>query len=139
MRKCWLLMGATFLLAGAAAAFADDWPQWRGPDRTDISKETGLLKEWPKGGPKLLWKYDKAGLGFSSFAIVGDVLYTMGARDEQEYAIAIDVKQGKQLWATKIGPIFTFKNNVWGDGPALRRRSMAIMSIAWAARANLSA
>jgi outer membrane protein assembly factor BamB len=117
MRKSWLLMGATFLLAGAAAAFADDWPQWRGPDRTDVSKETGLLKEWPKGGPKLLWKYDKAGLGFSGFAVVGDVLYTMGARDEEEYAIAIDVKQGKQLWATKIGPIFTFKNNVWGDGP----------------------
>jgi outer membrane protein assembly factor BamB len=113
----WLLLGAACLMAVAAAACADDWPQWRGPDRSDVSKEKGLLQEWPKGGPKLMWKYDKAGVGFSGFAVVGDVLYTMGARDEEEYAIALSVKDGTQLWATKIGPIFTFKSNVWGDGP----------------------
>jgi len=113
----WLLIGTAVLVASAAAALADDWPQWRGPDRTDISRETGLLKEWPKGGPKLLWKCDKAGLGFSGFAVVGDVLYTMGARNEEEYAIALSVKDGSQLWAAKLGPIFTFKGNNWGDSP----------------------
>jgi outer membrane protein assembly factor BamB len=112
-----LLLVITCFIAVAAAALADDWPQWRGPNRDDISKETGLLKEWPKGGPKLLWKCSDAGLGFSGFAVVGDVLYTMGARNEEEYAIALNVKEGKQLWAAKIGPIFTFKSNVWGDGP----------------------
>jgi outer membrane protein assembly factor BamB len=112
-----LFVSAACLLAGTVVACAEDWPQWRGPDRSDISKETGLLKEWPKASPKLLWKYDKAGLGFSCFSVVGDILYTMGARNEDEYAIALNVKDGSQLWATKLGPIFTFKNNVWGDGP----------------------
>ena len=74
----WFLLGVAGLLVGAIAALADDWPQFRGPDRTDISKEKGLLKTWPKDGPKLLWKYNQAGTGFSGFAIVGDVLYTMG-------------------------------------------------------------
>ena len=40
---------AAFL--GVAAVQASDWPQWQGPDRTGLSKETGLLKEWPAGGP----------------------------------------------------------------------------------------
>ena len=76
------------LLAGAAAA---DWPQWRGPDRTDISKETGLLKDWPKDGPKLLWTYRDAGIGFSGMAVVGDRLYSMGAWDGKEHVFAVDV------------------------------------------------
>ena len=74
--------------------------------------------------PKLLWKTDKAGVGFSGPAVVGNVLYTMGGREEKgaakerEYAFALDVNQGgKELWATKIGPLFTFDSNVWGDGP----------------------
>jgi outer membrane protein assembly factor BamB len=112
-----VLLGVACLVAGAAASFADDWPQWRGPNRDDISKETGLLKEWPKGGPKLLWKTDKAGLGFSGFSIVGDVLYTMGARDEEEYALAFSVKDGSQLWTAKIGPIFIEPLKQYGDGP----------------------
>src|SRR6185503_11450383 len=40
-------------------ASSGDWPQWRGPDRTDVSKETGLLKSWPEGGPKRVWLFDK--------------------------------------------------------------------------------
>src|SRR5437870_1821082 len=39
----------------ASFSHADDWPQWRGPKRDGVSKETGLLKSWPAGGPKLLW------------------------------------------------------------------------------------
>jgi outer membrane protein assembly factor BamB len=113
-----MLLACAGLLTAAAALLADDWPQWRGPDRTDVSKEKGLLKAWPKGGPKLLWTYKEAGIGFSGFAIVGERLFTMGARSEEEYAICLDVKDNaKQLWATKLGPIFTFRGNYWGDGP----------------------
>ncbi len=43
-----------------------DWTGWRGPDQTNISPDTGLLKSWPKGGPKLLWTYEDAGSGYSS-------------------------------------------------------------------------
>lgn len=112
--KCRVL--APLLLLFSFPVWAADWPQWRGPDRTGVSKETGLLKSWPKDGPKLLWTYKNAGLGFSSFAIVGGKLYTLGTRGEDEVVIVLD-KEGKELWIAKIGPIFTFKANVWGDGP----------------------
>ena len=49
------------LVSSWAGSF--DWPQWRGPDRTDVSRETGLLREWPAGGPKRLWLYKNAGNG----------------------------------------------------------------------------
>src|SRR6266513_5579878 len=72
-------------IALTLAAFAQnassgqfDWPQWQGPDRTARSKETGLLKEWPKGGPPLAWKANGLGAGFSSVSITGKFVYTMG-------------------------------------------------------------
>ena len=113
------------LLAGTLAA-ADDWPQFRGPNRDGHSKEKGLLKAWPKDGPKLVWTFKDAGLGHSSFAIVKGVLYTLGtdydaknpndsARDE--YVIAISEKDGKEIWRTKIAPLYTYKGNTYGDGP----------------------
>ena len=70
---------------------ADDWTQWRGPDRSDISHEKGTLKEWPEEGPKQLWLFKDAGLGYSGFAVVGDTLYTMGSRDDIECLIALNV------------------------------------------------
>jgi outer membrane protein assembly factor BamB len=91
-----------------------DWPQWRGPDRTEISKDTGLAKTWPQNGPPLLWTWDKAGIGYSGPAVVGDRLYCMGARDETEYVYAVDTKTGKEIWATEIGQRF---KNGYGDGP----------------------
>lgn len=93
---------------------ADDWPQWQGPDRSNVSKETGLLKTWPKDGPKLLWTFDKAGVGFSGPAVVGDRLYTMGGREDSSYVFALDVKTGKELWSCPIGK--TYRNS-YGDGP----------------------
>jgi outer membrane protein assembly factor BamB len=112
----------TFGLAACLAVLANldaavaDWPQWRGPRRDGVSEETGLLKTWPKEGPKLLWTYDKAGLGYAGFAVVGGTVYTMGTRGEDEYALAIG-PDGKEKWATKIGPIFDFKGNTWSRGP----------------------
>jgi outer membrane protein assembly factor BamB len=110
---CLLAVLGLFLL-GAVTARAGDWPQWQGPDRNNISKETGLLKTWPPEGPKLLWTFEKAGVGFSGPAVVGDRLYTMGGRDDTSYVFALDAKTGKELWACPIGKVFT---NGWGDGP----------------------
>lgn len=107
-----LLPAAACLLV--TPVLAADWPQWRGPDRTNISKETGLLKAWPKDGPKLLWTFENAGAGFSGPAVVGSKLYTLGARDNKELLIAVDTKSGKELWTAEVGPQF---NNGWGDGP----------------------
>ena len=103
------------LLWTTQALQAADWPQFRGPDRTGVSKETGLLKSWPKEGPKLLWTYKDAGLGFSCPIIVGDMMYTMGGFDTDEYVLAIDLKTRKEQWRTKVGRLFSYRN--WGDGP----------------------
>lgn len=101
-------------LLTATLAPAADWPQWRGANRDDISAETGLLKKWPASGPKKVWMFDDAGLGYSGYSIVGDTLYTMGARDAVEFVIAVDVTTGKEKWSTEAGPLYT---NGWGDGP----------------------
>jgi outer membrane protein assembly factor BamB len=97
-----------------SAARADDWPQWRGPNRDDLSKEKGLLKSWPKDGPKLLWTYSDAGVGYSGMAVVGKRLYTLFADDKKEYVLAIDIEKGAKVWATEIGP--RLSQNM-GDGP----------------------
>ena len=67
MRTRLLAALACFLVG--SIALADDWPQFRGPDRSGVSREKGLLKSWPKGGPKLLWTYKDAGLGFSTVSV----------------------------------------------------------------------
>ncbi len=99
--------------SGATGA-AGDWPQWRGPNRDDVSKETGLMKKWPAEGPKRAWVFEDAGLGYSGFAIVGGKLYTMGLYDAEEKLICIDTASGKKLWEAPVGPIL---KNGWGDGP----------------------
>lgn len=108
------------LLPVVLLAIAADWPQYRGPNRDGSSKETGLLQEWPKDGPKLLWTFTDAGVGYAGPAIVGDRLYMAGGRGADEFLYALDLKtEGtpKELWSAKIGPLFTWKGNVWNAGP----------------------
>jgi outer membrane protein assembly factor BamB len=102
------------VLAFGACTSAADWPTFRGADRQDISTETGLLKQWPAEGPKKLWVYNNAGLGYSGFSVVEGTLYTMGARDATEYVIALDAATGKEKWVSEVGALLT---NDWGNGP----------------------
>src|SRR5437660_1087936 len=115
-----LLLSSLLTLTLALTLSAADWPQWRGPDRTGISKETGLLKVWPKDGPAKVWISKEAGTGFGGPAIVGDTVYIMGALKEGteriEYLIALDNK-GAKKWAAKIGKMFDFEGNQWSAGP----------------------
>jgi PQQ-like domain len=110
MRTCSLLLFAFAAFVVQAA----DWPQWRGPDRTDVSKETGLLKTWPKEGPKLVWTFRDAGAGYSGPAVVGATLYTMGADGKTEFLYALDTDALKKAWSVEVGPLFTDGH---GDGP----------------------
>ena len=99
----------------AAQPFSDtDWPQWRGVNRDDISKETGLLQEWPEGGPQKRWTFEKAGSGYAGFAVVSDRLYTLGSTGESEFAICLDANDGSVIWQQTIDSLFV---NRWGDGP----------------------
>lgn len=108
------IIGAALLLPALTFAEGFDWPQWRGPNRDDVTKETGLLKQWPEGGPKRVWLSEDGGLGYSGFAVVKGRLVTIGARGEEEFLIALDANTGKGVWATSIGPKL---GNKWGDGP----------------------
>ena len=115
--KSVVLAAAVLLFAFAAPALAQpdaSWPQWRGPNRDGISKETGLLKQWPAQGPALVWKASGAGSGYSSFSIANGRLYTMGVRGDREYVIAFDITNGKEVWSTPHGSAF---RNDRGDGP----------------------
>src|SRR5439155_16177803 len=98
------------IVVGLAVFFqsvqAADWPQWRGPQRNGISPETGLLKEWPKNGPKLLWRIDDIDYGYSTPAIVGDVIYLLSNKGmEDESVRALAVQDGKQVWSTRLGKV----------------------------------
>ncbi len=82
---------------------AADWPQWRGPNRDDISAETGLLKEWPAGGPPLAWKATGLGAGHAGVAVAGARVFTMGDKSGQAVAVALDRAGGRIVWTAKIG------------------------------------
>ncbi|HEV8202713.1 MAG TPA: PQQ-binding-like beta-propeller repeat protein [Pyrinomonadaceae bacterium] len=117
MKNTRVLLPAILLLTLAQYALAQsaaDWPQWRGPNRDGVSKETGLLKQWPAEGPPLVWKASGAGGGYSSFSVANGKLYTMGLRGEREYVVAFDVATGKEAWSTPHGRAF---RNDRGDGP----------------------
>lgn len=98
-------LGAAVVLAGVALSAGaqtrpGDWAQWRGPLRDGISKETGLLKQWPQGGPQQLWKTENLGFGYSSPSIAGGRVYGMGYKDNQEVVWALNAADGKLLWST---------------------------------------
>ncbi|MCU1265855.1 MAG: outer rane biosis protein BamB [Acidobacteria bacterium] len=103
-----------FLTMETAAQTTGEWPQWRGPNRDGISKETGLLKQWPADGPPLIWKAKGAGRGYSTLSVSGGRLFTMGLRGDREFVIAFDVATGKEVWATAHGSAY---HDSRGDGP----------------------
>jgi len=93
------VMGLSALVVtwAAGASRADDWPQWRGPNRDGISKETGWRTQWPEGGPKVLWRAD-VGAGYSSFAVVGGRVYTMGNADKNDTVFCLNADTGEIVW-----------------------------------------
>jgi outer membrane protein assembly factor BamB len=97
----WIGMLAILALAPLSAP-ALDWPQWLGPDRDGISKETGLAKSWPKEGPKLVWQAPLE-QGYSSMIVVGNRLYTQYQKDEKQYVAEFDTANGKELWKFQTG------------------------------------
>ena len=87
---------------GLIASPEPDWPQWRGPRRDGISNEKGLLQSWPKNGPKLLWKVDDLGKGWSSPIVVNNRLYITGDVGKDLVVFAFDTK-GRPIWKVKNG------------------------------------
>ena len=103
-------------LVCAAMASAADWPRWRGPNGDGISQETGLLKQWPAGGPPVVWQVGVLGEGYSTVAVVGGTIYTQGSLDGVEKAIALREADGSLLWAVPTSDQPAFRNDQ-GNGP----------------------
>lgn len=105
-----------FLGCLALSAAEGDWPQWRGPERTGLSNETGLLKQWPASGPPLLWKATGLGDGYSTPSVAAGRIYVLGTRGGQpiqgkgkgagpkdEYLLALKTSNGSIAWELKFG------------------------------------
>src|SRR5688572_26972463 len=99
MRQTWLV--TTFLVISHVGIWAGDYRQWRGEKRDGHLTERGLLKQWPQGGPRLLWKTNGIGGGFSSVSVADDRIFTMGDGPDSSYVYALDEKDGKQIWTAK--------------------------------------
>ncbi len=111
----------TFLFCLTLVPFADaqstsstDWPQWRGPDRNGISKESGLMKQWPASGPSRVWMTSNLGAGFGSIAVQGDRIYVQGMQGRASMVSSLNRADGQVVWSKVIG---TGLNNERGPGP----------------------
>ena len=106
MRAPVSILTLVLLALAAAAAQAEDWPQWRGLNRDGKSPETGLLKAWPRGGPKLLWAAKGLGTGWASPAVVGNLALVTGVVGDREFLYAYEL-DGHLAWKEDIGPAWT--------------------------------
>ena len=99
-------------------ATTGDWPQWQGPDRTNLSKETGLLTQWPVSGPARIWSISSVGAGYGSVAVAGDRIFVQGAAGtggrQQSALYVLNRADGRGIWSKAIGAA---GNNDRGPGP----------------------
>jgi outer membrane protein assembly factor BamB len=87
-------------------ASAEDWPQWRGPERNGISSEKGLLQQWPAEGPRLVWEQHDLGTGYSTPAIADGRVFLISNKGlDDEFVQALSTKDGKQIWSTQLGKV----------------------------------
>ena len=91
-----------------------DWPQWRGPDRSGLSQESGLLKQWPASGPPLVWSISNLGVGYGSISIKGDRIFVQGSNGRQSIVFSLNRADGKGVWSKALGPAV---DNDRGPGP----------------------
>lgn len=111
MLVCWVVLAVSV----AATARADDWPQWFGPKRDGVWRETGILDKFPTGGPKELWR-SPIGIGYTGPAVASGKVFTIEllpadgeklpasgfSKDKVngiEQVACRDAATGKQLWA----------------------------------------
>ncbi len=109
-----LALAAALSLLPTGAPAGEDWPQWRGPNRDGISRETGLLQSWPEGGPRLVFRADGLGAGYSTVSVAEGRIHTLGMLSGREWVISLDAETGAQLWATPHGEGY---RDGRGDGP----------------------
>ncbi|MGQ0635759.1 MAG: PQQ-binding-like beta-propeller repeat protein [Planctomycetaceae bacterium] len=90
------------------------WPQFLGPGRDNIARDTGLLREWPADGPRLVSTIGGLGVGFSNVALADGTAYTLGTHGAREFVLAFSLETGEKLWEQDIALAY---HNDYGDGP----------------------
>lgn len=90
-----------------------EWASFLGPQRSGLSAETGLLKSWPEGGPKVVWRVP-GGVGMSGISISRGLAVTLVQREGQQWLVALDALTGQQKWQQKLAPAY---QNPMGNGP----------------------
>jgi outer membrane protein assembly factor BamB len=105
---------ACAVVAVAAQAPATDWHQWRGPERNGVSRETGLLPEWPRSGPAVVWSASQLGTGYGSVAVAGSRVFVQGMKNRQSVVTSLDRAAGKAVWSVALG---SAQENDRGSGP----------------------
>jgi outer membrane protein assembly factor BamB len=101
-----LFLAITSSRIAAAENVPCSWPQFHGPERDNISTETGLLKQWPEGGPAMAWSFEGLGHGYSSAAIADGIICTAGNINDETVLTALNM-EGKVLWRASNGPAWT--------------------------------
>jgi len=114
-RRMFTLLIAGLVVASTVRAADQEafWPQFHGPNRDNHSAETGLLEQWPEGGPALLWTAQGIGHGYSGVSMASGMIYTAGSIEKNTVITALNM-DGKVLWQVKNGPGWT------GDRPGTR-------------------
>ena len=116
MKELHLTAATLLLFVLARSAAPADWPQFHGPNQDNKSVETGLLKEWPEGGPKLLWTASGIGKGYSTVSVADGLIYTAGMTDNQTYVFAFDL-EGKLRWKAANGESWSAEKQMrWAIG-----------------------
>jgi outer membrane protein assembly factor BamB len=107
-----VLAVAVTTLSGQSAS--TDWPQWRGAERNGVSRDTGLLRQWPRSGPSLAWTASQLGAGYGSVAVAGDRIFVQGMKNRQSVVTSLDRASGKAVWSVTLG---SAQENDRGSGP----------------------
>jgi len=116
-----------FISIGCLIVSAQEISQWRGPNRDGIYTEAGLLRKWPEAGPKLLWKFEGLGEGYTSAAVTSKGVFITGMINNTGNIFAIDSK-GKLLWKKEYGPEWTDSHNGVRSTPLVVKDKLYFLS-----------
>ena len=110
---CAVVVACAIVTLSAQSA-TTDWPQWRGAERNGVSRDTGLLQQWPRSGPSLAWTASQLGAGYGSVAVAGNRVFVQGMKDRQSVVTSLDRASGKAVWTVALG---SAQDNDRGPGP----------------------
>jgi outer membrane protein assembly factor BamB len=114
----WIKVRDLRLPAAPVEGTAGEWTQFHGPGRRNLSPETGLLKQWPPGGPPLVWTAEGIGEGFAGVSVAGGRIYTAGNLGGNTVVTALGL-DGKIQWQTPNGEAWTKNYNGARGTPTL--------------------